>query len=211
PEPKGGRSLRHRRVVRRIRKDGLDLRRERALRFGSCFHLLPFGIVVKRLPILRRRLAAGVRQDVDERVLLERRVLRLEVADARHAVPVEERQSVIPEPRVKRVELAFGSRVRPDLEHARVRLRVNRGPGPKQVAETEATCEHEHRHYEPRASDVPHGSSLQIELTRTHARVPRAGCRPDAASSSPAVLENRGYFAARTVASMPAIASGEDW
>ena len=51
---------------------------------------------MKRVPILRRSLAAGMRQDVDERVLLERRVLRLELADARHAVLLEERQSVIP-------------------------------------------------------------------------------------------------------------------
>src|SRR5438132_1712433 len=71
----------HRRVVRRIREDGLHLAREGALRFGGCFHLLPFGIALKRLPVLRRSLAARMRQDIDERALLQRRVLRLEVAN----------------------------------------------------------------------------------------------------------------------------------
>src|SRR5262249_32691167 len=106
---------------------------------------------MKRLPVLRRSLAAGMRQDVDERVLLERGVLRLEVADARHVVLFEERQSVIPEARMKRIELAVSSRGRPDLEDARARLGGNPRRELKHVAETEATCKHQHRQSELRA------------------------------------------------------------
>src|SRR4029079_10818146 len=72
--------------VSRVHEDAFDLRYDRAVHLRLGADLLPLGIVLERGPVLHRLFATGMLQDVDQRVLRLRRVLRHPVADALHVM-----------------------------------------------------------------------------------------------------------------------------
>src|SRR5262245_62929061 len=88
-------------------------------------------------------------QDVDERVLRQRRVLRRPVADALHGVLVEDTTRVIAEPLVEIRKLSVGRRIGAQLEHGSRALRRRHAARLEDAAEREPCYEYcRHRHYE---------------------------------------------------------------
>ena len=82
------------------------------------------GSLPNSCPILLGGVAAGVRDDVDQRVLGGRRILRHPIRDAGHAVLLENADRVIAEARQQVRQLAFVTGVGAQLEDAPVLLRA---------------------------------------------------------------------------------------
>src|SRR5690606_32514280 len=136
----------------------------------------------KRLPVGRSSLPAFVLDDVDERVAL---IFGNPVGNALDAVPGEDANRVVTEPRVQGIELAGRRDVRADFPNGTAGLGgrlLGSGRGrPHRGGDTDE--------YKDGAEDAganePHGSSSkQVRQVYPHRSGDRVRCAPDQAASS---------------------------
>src|SRR5438128_10269112 len=106
-------------------------------------------------------------QDVDERILRLRRILRDPVADALHGVLVEDAACVIAKALLKLWQLAFRRRVRAELEHGRRSLRARDAPRLKHRAEREPRDEHDGHGQRQKSTSLRHLSLLSLRRQYT--------------------------------------------
>jgi len=100
--------------VHRFRRLGEDL----AVRFRFSRYLLPFWIVGELLPVLHGLLSAGVGDDVNEGIFRPLPILGNPVADALHAVALEDLDGVVTETRLEGFQFSFVTRVGAEFKHA---------------------------------------------------------------------------------------------
>ena len=91
------------------------------MRIGFGRDLLPFRVGAERGPVLVGLLAAGVGNDVDQGVLGALGILGHPVADALHAVALEDLDGVIAEAGFQRLQLALVAGVGAEFENAVLR------------------------------------------------------------------------------------------
>src|SRR5262249_12731807 len=120
----------HWRVIRGVGVHRLDFD---AADPGVGRDFLPLGIRAEFGPVLLRLVATRVRNQVDERAVLQRRVLRRQVNHVLDAVLLEDTQRVIAKAFVQVLQLAFSRGVRAQLVHT-LALGARDAPRLKRVA-----------------------------------------------------------------------------
>src|SRR5262245_35563680 len=78
------------RIISRVQEDRLDLGDDLPVYLRFIRDFLPFRILLKLGPVLFRGVTAGVSNQIDQRILRQRRVLRSKVGDVLDAVFLED-------------------------------------------------------------------------------------------------------------------------
>src|SRR5437879_10765806 len=107
-KPRESRNLRERRAkIRHYQKRGIHLLHDLPVLFGLVPNALPFRIFAESFPVGGGGFAARMRQDVNQRLVLERFIGRRPVRDVFHAVLLEQLYRVFAEAAKKVVELTL--------------------------------------------------------------------------------------------------------